>query len=378
MLLLPEYSLSTLDTIHHMDALSLLRGLASGSVDAIITDPPYFEVKDAEWDNQWCSADEFIMWLNPIVAEYKRVLKSNGSLYLFTSSRMAARIEMLVSEHFNILNSIVWRKTGMTSMRNSPEALRAFIPSTERVIFAEHRQADKSYQSALIDGNSTYWQALERAKTSVFGVYLETERLQAGVSRRDIAALFPSRTGGMTGCYSNWVLGLNCPTKEQYERIRGLLNRCGDGEFLRREYEDLRREYEDLRREYEDLRRPFNTTKEDQYTDVWDFNSIPAYPGRHECEKPLDLMEHIIRISSRKGDVILDTFSGSGSTALAAKRLGRHYIGCDYNRHWSDYARRRLIETDPFKDTPLRDRRGNDLGIKQQSLFREMELALGE
>jgi site-specific DNA-methyltransferase (adenine-specific) len=114
------------------------------------------------------------------------------------------------------------------------------------------------------------------------------------------------------------------------------------GEYLTREYEDLRQQYEDLRQQYEDLRRYFSVSADVPYTDVWDFPTVKAYPGKHECEKPQELLRHIIKASSREGAVVLDTFCGGGSTGEAAITLGRSFIGCDMSEHWSDYTRKRL------------------------------------
>ena len=47
---------------------------------------------------------------------------------------------------------------------------------------------------------------------------------------------------------------------------------------------------------------------------------------KHTCEKPVPMMEHIIRTSSRKNDVVLDSFAGHGSTAIAAINTDRKYI----------------------------------------------------
>jgi site-specific DNA-methyltransferase (adenine-specific) len=120
-------------------------------------------------------------------------------------------------------------------------------------------------------------------------------------------------------------------------------------EDLRREYEDLRREYEDLRREYEDLRRPFAVTADVPYTDVWDFKTVPHKPGKHVCEKPLDLCEHIILASSRPGAVVLDSFCGSGAFGHAAVKHGRTFIGSDNDPHWiaKSAARIAAIGTPP-------------------------------
>lgn len=70
--------------------------------------------------------------------------------------------------------------------------------------------------------------------------------------------------------------------------------------------------------------------------DVWsDINSIhQASPERtdYPTQKPVDLLERIVKASSNEGDIVLDCFSGSGTTLVAANKLGRHWIGADINK----------------------------------------------
>lgn len=75
--------------------------------------------------------------------------------------------------------------------------------------------------------------------------------------------------------------------------------------------------------------RRFFQTEKGVNTDVWDFKVVQPYPGKHPCEKPLDMMRDIIKTSSQPNDIVLDTFVGSGSTAIAAVELGRQFIGCE-------------------------------------------------
>ena len=56
----------------------------------------------------------------------------------------------------------------------------------------------------------------------------------------------------------------------------------------------------------------------------------------------MKLLEYLIANSSDAGAVVLDPFLGSGSTAVAAKLLGRHYVGFDIDAHYCDIARERL------------------------------------
>jgi site-specific DNA-methyltransferase (adenine-specific) len=78
------------------------------------------------------------------------------------------------------------------------------------------------------------------------------------------------------------------------------------------------------------------------YTDVWDFPTVKAYPGKHVCEKPVALLSHIIQASSKPGAVVLDAFMGSGASGEAAVKLGRQYIGIELNSKWVERATFRI------------------------------------
>lgn len=67
----------------------------------------------------------------------------------------------------------------------------------------------------------------------------------------------------------------------------------------------------------------------------------------HPTVKPLKLMSYLIALGSRKGDLVLDPFIGSGTTALAARILERHYIGIELNAEYAAIAKARLSGT-PF------------------------------
>ncbi|MBN1489803.1 MAG: site-specific DNA-methyltransferase [Phycisphaerae bacterium] len=64
--------------------------------------------------------------------------------------------------------------------------------------------------------------------------------------------------------------------------------------------------------------------------------------GWHGCQMPESLLMRIIRASSNPGDVVLDPFSGSGTTLVSAAKLGRHYLGTDLSDNYVAYARKRL------------------------------------
>jgi DNA modification methylase len=77
----------------------------------------------------------------------------------------------------------------------------------------------------------------------------------------------------------------------------------------------------------------------DRVGDVFTFDKVP--PGRHPTEKPQDLFELLIRISTAKGDLVADPFGGVATTAAAARATGRGYWSCELvEKHWADGQKR--------------------------------------
>lgn len=317
------------------DCLKVLPTLAANSVDLIAVDPPYYKVKDDAWDRQWDTPAGFLAWIGQLCEQWERILKPNGSLYVFASPRMAARVECKIGETFNILNTITWAKRAGRSQQAEKEALRSFFPDSERIIFAEHYGADN-----IAKGETGYAAKCDQLRGFIFEplrAYLDGERQRAGITPEQCNEICGHRIeGGMAGRHyfsiSQWCL----PTEANYLKLREGFHRLNHGGDY------LRREYEDLRREYEDLRRPFAVTADVPYTDVWTFPTVSAYEGKHPCEKPLAMMEHIVRTSTRPNAVVLDCCMGSGTTGIAALNLGRRFVGVEMSEHWHSVACRRI------------------------------------
>ncbi|BAI61698.1 putative DNA methylase [Methanocella paludicola SANAE] len=86
-------------------------------------------------------------------------------------------------------------------------------------------------------------------------------------------------------------------------------------------------------------------TKEEflEYTkSVWSFGSESAKKIGHPAPYPVELPSRCIKLYTFEGDVVLDPFIGSGTTAVAAKMLDRHYVGYEVDEEYVELARRRL------------------------------------
>lgn len=308
-------------TLYHGDSLEILPTLEI-QANVLLTDPPYFKVKQEEWDNQWDKAHEFLEWMGEFLDRTKPLLTANASVWVFASPAMTSSVERLIGERFRVLNSIRWVKQGSMAHRQSLQSLRTFTSFWEGIVFAE--QFHDMYGDAA--------KALHREVFAPIGRYVQQEWERAGWK----AGKLGKALGYDSALPTRWAEGSSLPTQDTYERMRHLLNSKG-GEYLRREYEDLRREYEDLRR-------PFRVESRKLMGDIWDFASTPAAPGRHPCEKPISLIRHMVEASSRPGDLILDPFAGSGSTLDAARQSGRRAIGIEKDERWCEYIAKRLAQ----------------------------------
>jgi site-specific DNA-methyltransferase (adenine-specific) len=82
-----------------------------------------------------------------------------------------------------------------------------------------------------------------------------------------------------------------------------------------------------------------------QMRSVWNIPLTPKWEkiyGRHPTQKPLELIRRIILSNSMRGDLVLDPFSGSGTTGVMAKKLGRNYLGIDIEKDYLDLSIKRI------------------------------------
>ncbi|MDD9158524.1 site-specific DNA-methyltransferase [Aliivibrio sp. S4TY2] len=319
----------------HADCLNYLKTLPDNSINLILTDPPYFQVKKNAWDNQWPNIETFLAWLDEVSVELWRVLKPSGNLYLFCGSKLAADTELLIRARFDVFNHIVWAKPSGVWKRTHKPHLRSFFPATERIIFAGHYESE-----GFAKGCSQYATKCTELKKTVFKPlmdYFKNAKDALNISTKEINQATGTQMCSHWFSSSQWKL----PTEAQYRQLQELFaSKSGqlskthseltnEYQVLHSEYGNLVKEYDELKAEYETLRRPFNVTAEVPYTDVWTFAPVQYYPGKHPCEKPADLLEHIIESSSRENAVVLDAFMGSGSTGKACLTLNRQFIGIE-------------------------------------------------
>ena len=314
-----------LNKIYNTDWLN--NELPDKSVQLIIADPPYYKVK-GDFDFIWKTFDDYLSDVEKWAIECKRLLADNGTLLWYGDAKNIAYAQIIFDKYFNLLNSIVWENTNDHKQQiRFNEDLRTFAPLTERILMYEQR-------GQKTGGELIFEQFLK--PKNPFSKYLKNDFKNAKVTNKEIAKLFPSKTGGLTGCVSNWLNGDNVITEEQYLKIREYLN----DKYLLKPYEELKAEYEELKAEYEEQRRPFNNALH-----LGDVIKLPNYETSnydHDTIKPEKLTRILITTCSRKNDLVLVPFSGSGTECAMSAKEGRNTIGFEITPKHAEMSNKRL------------------------------------
>ncbi len=95
-----------------------------------------------------------------------------------------------------------------------------------------------------------------------------------------------------------------------------------------------------------DQMHPFGALVSDVWTDIHRIRHN-VRRDEHPCQLPIHLLERIVLMSTDPGDIILDPFMGTGTTAIAAKALGRHYIGLELDPMYKKIAEDKLAKVEP-------------------------------
>ncbi|MBB1077097.1 site-specific DNA-methyltransferase [Rhodoferax sp. 4810] len=91
------------------------------------------------------------------------------------------------------------------------------------------------------------------------------------------------------------------------------------------------------------LLHPFGPLLSDVWTDIHRIKHH-KYRDAHPCQLPIHLLERILLMATDEGDIVLDPFSGTGTTAIAAKRLGRQFIGFELDQEYATIASTKLTQ----------------------------------
>ena len=291
------------------DCLEAMKDIPDGSVDMILTDPPYGTVKSladgnikhgmkgkTEWDT--CINHE------KMLEQCNRVLRTNGALVLFSQDPYTAKL--MTKTHGNLPFSyrMTWLKDHFA---NSLIAKKAPVNYTEDIcVFF------KKYDTLNQHPLRKYSMELMRdAKTN-----LKKINVDLGHRRFEHFAYAESTQFGL------------CTEKTYNEFI----------EFYR---VNEPKKYSEIVEIDKAFKRVFNLPKGKKFkSNVLEYKK--DYSGHHPTQKPVALLEDLIKTYTNNGHTVLDFTMGSGSTGVAAKNLDRDFIGIELDKDYYNIAVERI------------------------------------
>jgi adenine-specific DNA-methyltransferase len=289
--------------LSNKDCLEFLKTLPDNSVDLVLTDPPYFIGFDGGkgWDKQWKTEKEYLDWCRQWTQECIRVLKQQKCLYVWgttkTDTFLKYKLDILNSHSEMVYqNWIIWSYDwgGRTKDKfpRKHEDLLMYSKGKEFDFFADQVLVERAVK---IDMNT------ERKKKLI------NKFFDSGISK------FTEKD-------------LHSWKKYKYDTY--------SKEKLTNQLEKLNKK-----------EIAFAAGKIP--TDVWNKNNHTTseeYCNWHPTQKPLELLERVIKAHTKEGDTVLDIFSGSGSTMIACQNTGRKFVGCEIDKEYYEKSKIRFKE----------------------------------
>ena len=257
-----------LNEIIHGNSLNYLKSVESNSVDLIIADPPYNLNKNYGNNSDSQTFDEYIDFTKKWISESKRILKPNGTIYVFMGFRFISYLYQILEKEngMNFINWICWHYTQGIGKK------KGFSPRHDDILM------------------------FSKGKSHTFN--LDSIRVP-----------------------------------QKYYRSRNNMRGANPG-------------------------------------DVWEFSHIhycQENRQNHPTQKPEGLIERMILASSNEDDLVIDPFSGSGTTLRVCQQLNRNCIGIELNEDYVELTKKRLSENFKGFDSidPKMSRIPNDLNNEE-------------
>ena len=363
-------------TIFTGDNLPIMRGMNSESVALIYLDPPFnskanyaapigSEAAGAAFKDTWTLSDVDITWLDLIEAkhpalnrvihaamtnsdksyliymavrllEMKRILKDTGSVYLHCDPTMSHLLKLVMDAVFgkrNFRSEITWKRATSTQKGSQHRSLRWGNNVDILLFYASSLSTSLSPERELTEQEIR--EKFDRVDENGRRYYDDSAHIWSSPNMGPRPNLCYEWRGFVNPHPSGWRLSKE-RLEEEYQKGNIVIR--PDGKLERRKY-------------LEDY-------KGASYGNLWD-DILPASGNErtgYPTQKPVALLDRIIKASSNEGDVILDPFCGCATTLVAADRLQREWIGVDISAKAAELVVERIRDDQGmFEDIIARD-----------------------
>ena len=375
-------------TIWTADNLDVLRGMNSESVDLIYLDPPFnsnrnyaapigSEAAGAAFKDTWTLSDVDLAWIGIIaekepnlasvidaaglahgkgmksylvmmavrLLEMRRTLKPTGSIYLHCDPTASHYLKLVMDCVFGsswFRNELAWKRT------TSHSDAKRYASVSDRLLFYAPDSA--TWQTQHLAFRETYL-ASHYSNEDDRGRYqvgdLTGSGLRDGESGEPWAGYDPSGIGRhwgvpSKGAYAQWIEEKLIPGYRSMPGVHARLDALSSAGLVHWTKTGTPR----LKRYLQASR---GEAVSDFISDIPNANHMSKEHVGYPTQKPLALLDRIIRASSSEGDVVLDPFCGCATALVAAEKLNRRWVGIDISAKAADLVKLRMArETNLF------------------------------
>ena len=306
--------------LKHGDCLELLKEIPDGSVDLILTDPPYGTVKNAKFYDycngvQWDNVIPFM----PMWGQINRVLRKNGKCILFSQEPFTSDLIKSTIPNMPFSYRNIWIKDSFANpllCKNAPVNYYEDI-----CIFSKRFDEQKNDRVRL-------WLQLIQNKMNIFHTdeIIINAYLKSGIAKNKASAKTIAKHK-LDFTYSQ----LERVNKRHYELLKNIY-------FFDETFEQVNEMYDELDSKFPSI---FNLpTGKKHKSNVFQYKK--DYDGYHPTQKPIALLEDLINTFSNAGDHVLDFTMGSGSTGVACVKTGRKFTGIEKDSKYFKIAEQRI------------------------------------
>ncbi len=303
----------TTQVIHCADNLQKLRELPAESVDLVYIDPSFDIGVDVEGTFEWgdtlpvtwnstAKVSQHIELMRPRVVAIREALKESGSLYYQCDWRIDAYVRIMLDDIFgrgNLHSHVIWRRDAAKhwmsrTFQNTHDSILFYSKSKEYKFNPQYLPRDVGYIES-------YYKYTEP----------ETSRRYRLVPLTAPSKGAPHLTYDFLGVTRTWRWKKE-RMEEEYAKGLIVQTKAGAVPMLKRYLDEQE-----------------GVPVDNLWTDIMPLRSRSDEGTGYPTQKPLELLERIIKASTNEGDIVLDPFCGSGTSLVAAQKLGRRWIGID-------------------------------------------------
>ena len=288
----------------------------SGSVDLILTDLPYGNVKDlgnsdtiqhgmkgkTEWDS--------VIDTEKIMRIANRILRENGKMILTAQHPFTNELINKAASNVPFNYSMIWEKDHFANALTAKKAPLNY------------------YEDVLVFSKMHDFEGLHPLRPYFKKVldFINVKKVR----------IIEKIGQGADHCFRVNSSQFHLPTKETYNKLIEFYNINEMFDF---------RTFEDISKESDGMNSNFN---------LWEGNKVKSnilkykkdYDGHHPTQKPVLLLEDLIKTFSNENDLVVDLTMGSGSTGVACVNTNRNFIGIEMDSNYFDIAEQRIKEAE--------------------------------